>query len=860
MTKFRTRKTTQTAAESPALLFRDLRRTADVKFLWDHQGKLLDEYHQNQLNTPNVALELPTGAGKTLVGLLIAEYKRQTERARVVYLCPTRQLCHQVSAHANAYGIACSLLVGPQREYDIADFTSYQRANAVGITTYSGVFNTNPRISDPQVIICDDAHAADNYISDLWSLLIERRKFSTFFDSLLQFLGADIPLEIRRAMQSSEGKWDSSLIDLIPAAKYADRLDELSDLLDEHTRDTDLAYSWRMIRGRLQACNLYASGDSFLIKPIIPPTRTHAPFADARQRVFMSATLGEGGDLERITGLTGIARLPIPAGWEKRSTGRRLILFPNLLSSATEAQAFYDELIESPTRTLVLVRENRILPEFNQYEEKGVQILKASDIEDSLDAFTNSVGPTALVLANRYDGIDLPGDSCRRMMLVGLPAATDLQEKFLYQRLGAVSQLRDRIRTRITQGIGRCTRDENDFALVVLSGNDILKWCSTETNVAGMHPELQAEITFGLDNSTDRSLDDFRQLMTTFLNQDADWAVANSEIIERRNTSIKLRDSVTDALEKSVPHEIGFIYSIWGLEFERAFEEAVAATEALSGGNELRPYRAFWHYTAAVAAYYAWRQSSDERWRGRFTDEIGRALASSMGVPWLPGLQTAATSTGAAAVEPSIDVAEVSQLLQEWQIVGTRFERTLNKVREAINSDEAPKFERGLKSLGHMLGCTSKSFTEDGSPDGLWMFPDNKAVVFEAKTDENAANAIALKTVRQAGTHAEWVVGNGDVSEETNIITVVITHQTDINRDAYLVAGELRMVSVDDIRQLFARAATVLNSVRAAARSLSEEQLRQSIDEKFRAAGLTHKEILQLLSACLVSTLPVRGN
>jgi replicative superfamily II helicase len=180
MSIFRTRNTSHPVAESPSLLFRDLRRSPEVKFLWEHQGKLLDDYHKNHLNTPDVALELPTGSGKTLVGLLVAEYKRQADRARVVYLCPTRQLCNQVNNHASRYGISCSLLVGPQRDYDEQAFIKYQRGQSIGITTYSGIFNSNPRINDAQVIICDDAHAADNYISKLWSLHVKRGETADF--------------------------------------------------------------------------------------------------------------------------------------------------------------------------------------------------------------------------------------------------------------------------------------------------------------------------------------------------------------------------------------------------------------------------------------------------------------------------------------------------------------------------------------------------------------------------------------------------------------------------------------------------------------------------------------------------------
>jgi hypothetical protein len=75
----------------------------------------------------------------------------------------------------------------------------------------------------------------------------------------------------------------------------------------------------------------------------------------------------------------------------------------------------------------------------------------------------------------------------------------------------------------------------------------------------------------------------------------------------------------------------------------------------------------------------------------------------------------------------------------------------------------------------------------------------------------------------------------------------------------HLVADDIRIVSVDEVKELFARAATLLNSVRASARSLSEEQLRDLIDEKFRAVGLTHSELLRFLTHRLLSTIQIRG-
>ena len=55
---------------SPEALYRDLpRRPNAVPGLWLHQGDLLRAYTAVHLNAPDLALELPTGTGKTLPGL-----------------------------------------------------------------------------------------------------------------------------------------------------------------------------------------------------------------------------------------------------------------------------------------------------------------------------------------------------------------------------------------------------------------------------------------------------------------------------------------------------------------------------------------------------------------------------------------------------------------------------------------------------------------------------------------------------------------------------------------------------------------------------------------------------------------------
>jgi superfamily II DNA or RNA helicase len=87
------------ASSTPRALFRDLPRQAGVPFLWAHQDRVLEAYEQVP-SEQDLALELPTGTGKTLIGLLIAEWRRRYKRERALYVCPTRQLAHQVGAQA----------------------------------------------------------------------------------------------------------------------------------------------------------------------------------------------------------------------------------------------------------------------------------------------------------------------------------------------------------------------------------------------------------------------------------------------------------------------------------------------------------------------------------------------------------------------------------------------------------------------------------------------------------------------------------------------------------------------------------------------------------------------------------------
>jgi len=633
MAKFRTTTKKSEAPESPSALFHDLSDRSDaVKYLWAHQKEILDSYHADHLDTADVALELPTGAGKTLVGLLIAEFRRRANAERIAYLCPTRQLSRQVGAQAIEYGINAHVFIGKQSRYDPSQFASYQQAEAIAITTYSGVFNVNPRIDTPHVLIFDDAHSCESYVTGMWSLEIDRNEQLKLYQEFIGLFAEWLP-ESFRVFDSEDGYGRT---ELVPGQVFRAASRRVIELLDEHLEaETSPWYALSLLRDHLAGCLCFLSHNSILIRPIVPPTQTHTPFSEARQRLYMSATLGHGGELERIVGVKQIERIPIPAGWDTRGSGRRLFLLPELSMDEADANELTIALMKQAGRSVVLApTRGECARAEEQLEGSGLKVFTAGDIEDGLEDYAAT--PAAALVLSRYDGIDLPDDDCRLLVLAGKPAGANLQERFLMSRVAAAPLLRDRVLTRFTQGVGRCTRSDQDYAAVVLRGQDILDFVVRQENRVLLHPELQAELDFGIRNSKrESSADDvdFGGLLGEFLGRTTEWKEAEGHIQELRRTKSRANDAFITSLRKSVAHEVEYLYCAWHGHWERARDSAKSAFEAL-GGDELAGYQGWWIYLCGDAEL----AGGDGRAARRGQEYFNQAARQCPSLSWLSRL------------------------------------------------------------------------------------------------------------------------------------------------------------------------------------------------------------------------------
>jgi hypothetical protein len=805
--------------DSPDELLRDLprRRIPDVL---PHQREIMRTYAAKALNEPDVALQLPTGSGKTLVGLLIAEWRRRKNQERVAYLCTTRQLVNQVVEQAEEkYGLSVLGFTGAIKDFKPTQKAEYRNGDRIAVSTYSHLFNTNPFFNDADILIVDDVHAGEGYISALWSLRVERSKpeHKSLHAALRNVLRPHIePINFARLTGEWEGPADRGWVDKLPCPEFVSIQGELIAVIDEHAQNLDLRYSWSMVRDRLAACQLYLSSQEILIRPLIPPTWTHSPFANPKQRVYMSATLGAGGDLERLVGRYPIRRLEVPEGWDRQGVGRRFFIFPGMSLKEDQVAELRRKLMRRAGRSLVLVPTDKMRAEIAKDVEEnlGFKTFSADDIEESKKPFVSNNKAVAIV-ASRYDGIDFPGDECRLLFIEGLPKAANLQERFLMARMGANILFNERIQTRVLQAIGRCTRSLEDHSAVIVSGEELPDYLTDIRRRKYLHPELQAELSFGVEQSKGASLKDMGENFQIFLENGREWESVNQQIVAARAQSVQEPFPAMENLRSVVQHEIEFQIGLWQGDYAAALASAESALAGLEE-PDLRGYRATWHYLAGVAGWLGAEVGRIPRLAAKARTHFEAAKGAASNIPWLVRLSRYQVDRGVDAERENIAALEqIERVETVLEQLGTVHDRSFTRREKEILEGLASKdnFEQAHRLLGEILGYQAGKLEGEGSPDPWWI-AGGLCLVFEDHAGAEDDAVIDVSKGRQVSSHPKWMRANVKASSNAQILAVLVTPARKMKSAAAPHLDGVALWPIDNLRKWAERALAAVRELR----------------------------------------------
>ncbi|MEG3170206.1 DEAD/DEAH box helicase family protein [Sphingomonas sp. LB3N6] len=844
---------TLSAPDSPAKLFHTLtrRKLPDVM---THQRDMLTAYGEDMVDETDVALQLPTGSGKTLVGLLIAEWRRRKFKERVVYLCPTRQLVNQTVDQAqNRYGIDVVGFTSSKRGYSAAAKSDYTTGSKVAVTTYSSLFNVSPFFTNPDVVIIDDAHAAENYIAKMWSLEIpagdeDHAALHAAISGLLR------PYLTSQSHARLTGEWrdpsDANWVDKLPSTVLQQIAPQLTAILDANSdASDDVTFRWRLLRDHLQACHVYLASREILIRPLIPPVWTHAPFAAAKQRIYMSATLGAGGDLERLTGTASIERVPAPEGFRSTGVGRRFFIFPGLSLEPAECEKQRLKMQKLAGRSVVLTPNEAAAAAIRAQVEEldGFEIFNAADIEDSKEAFVNA-DKAAAIMAGRFDGIDFPNDECRLLCLDGLPKATNAQERFLMTKMSASALFNERLQTRVLQAAGRCTRALQDRSAVFVTGHELLEYLADDRNWEHFHPELQAELAFGVEQSKDVETGDLIANFKSFLANKNDWAEANAAILDDAQNYTQTPYPAMDILEDVVAHEIRYQKALWMGDAGTALIEARAITAKLTA-PELRGYRALWHYLAGAAAWSMSKAPNDAHQQAA-REQFSEAMKAAPQVGWLSRLAKAESADEAAEAE-IVDqdaITQVERLETVLLAMGTANDRAFEKKAKRIlkNLGKPETFEEGQRELGELLGFTAGNEESDAAPDPWWL-GETKGIVFEDHAGGSATTVFGAEKAKQAALHPDWIKENVPGADELAIATILITPCIKAGIGAKPALKKVLYWSLNDFQTWAKGAINTVRELKAKLPPHSDLFWKEEAKDRLHKDGLTQTTIVDHL-------------
>lgn len=249
----------------------------------------------------------------------------------------------------------------------------------------------------------------------------------------------------------------------------------------------------------LRDCQCVVSGRELIIAPHRAPLEQFGSYADARHRVFMSATISDDSFLVRGLGLDPkVVENPLTHAGSAWSGEKMVVIPSDIDDSLTATEMAHRFAKENDRRTFGVVV---LVPSFEaskDWKSEGATVTDAEGIDAEVQRLREGSYKKTLVVANRYDGIDLPDNSCRILILDGKPFGESLLDRYIESCRPDSDVIAMRVTRTIEQGMGRAVRGEKDYCVILLTGTDLVRAVRTREGREHFSPQTRAQLEIGL--------------------------------------------------------------------------------------------------------------------------------------------------------------------------------------------------------------------------------------------------------------------------------------------------------------------------------------------------------------------------
>ena len=745
----------------PIKIFESLPSLANTpNDLWRGQDKALRDW-QEVRTEQDVLIALNTGAGKTIVGLLIAQSLVNEGIENVIYVCSTIDLVLQTAREARRIGIEYTERVRGEFSNDL-----FETGKAFCITTYAALFNGHSVLLKrhfPGAVVFDDAHVAGNLLRDAFTIRIDVRQHEDLFNEIAELFRPHFKeLGVSGRFENTLDLSHQSTSFVAPSGLY-ERCDRLLEILRRHgvKEEKEFTFQFAWLEDHLNACAAIFRCGVFELAPPFLPSRALDIFGQNVRRVYLSATLESLADFIRAFGREP-DKVITPSN--DAGNGERLIIGGRKIK-----KGFGPEFVKK------LMKEHKAVvavPDYGRAKDWAdlAEPPSPAEFSNALNKFREA-SDGAFMLVSRVDGIDLPHETCRIMIVDGLPSGSSLFDKYQWEVLRMNNVHRVRIANRLAQLFGRINRGRNDYGTFLIEGSELNKWLSDDRNLVLFPPLLQQQILIGREVQEAFEIKNWPKalaLIDRVLGRDQGWlAYYQNEVklAELDRDQLERHKAAEPSLVAAALSEAKYAAAMWRgdpgsarRELEKTVDETTKHDTPLGG----------WHAAWLGAAYHLEgdKEAAFSSY-GIAMKRLGLAMA-------LPFSGRGTREKDGSGLNPF--GRALQNLLSYYH--GNKFEEELAKQRQTlrlIDGGTPNQAESGVRALGELLGYTATRPDNDQGtgPDVLWCDEVQQRMIgFELKTDKSDPATYLKKDISQGHDHLQWMARNHGKYESLGLIYV----------------------------------------------------------------------------------------
>lgn len=771
---------------NPIDLYNTLDRKSIAGPLRPVQKYALEEWYNNRKDERDLIVKLHTGEGKTLIGLLILQSALNLGEGPCIYVCPNIYLVKQVCWEAEKFGIPfCEIDNNNEIPNDFLSGEKILITHAHKIFNGKSIFGLGNNFTKTNTIILDDSHACIDVIKNSFTLTINRnnngnediygRILTLFSDDLIE-QGEGSYLDIK------SGEYETFM--MVPYWAWNSKRTELLSILSEFTNMDEIKFVWPLMKDKIIEYSCFISGSKIEIAPYNINVEQFGTFSKAKRRILMSATTQE--DIFFVKGLnfsTDAVANPIVYP-QLRWSGEKMILMPSLIDETCDRDLVATKFASINVKKFGIVA---IVPNKKRaiyYSKLGSKLPQNNhELFSVIDDLRKNNFEKTVVINNRYDGIDLPDESCRVLIMDSMPFLNNFSDRYKEKCCPNSEIINKKIAQKIEQGLGRAVRGEKDYCAILVIGSDIEKFMRGVLTRKYFSAQTQKQIEIGFEvakmakeeiSEEDQPMKQIFSLINQILKRDEGWkeyytGEMNAIIQDNVENKIYNRYSEENELEK--------------LFSQGEYELAVDRTQKFIDKFVNEDLEKGWYLEQMARYAYMYSEEKSKT------------------------LQKSAFKKNPQLLKPKEGIAYSKiSFLNENRI--NKFKRYISKydsfdefnlyINELIENLSfgiaSEKFESALKNLGEILGYVSQRPDKEirKGPDNLWCVSNKKYVFFECKNEVNEnRSAIKKSEAGQFNNHCGWF--KEEYGEFVDVLRIMIiptkqlAHDADFNEKVFVM-------------------------------------------------------------------------